>query len=571
MIRFMLKSLPRRAGRAALVMSAVLAPVPACAQYIGAAPPPPAAPPPGTVETPEAALARNVRLIALNPRNFQALVAAGHAALDTGDAQAAIGFYGRAEELSPTSWQPQAGKGAAMVAMGEPEEALSFFATAQQYGATQMLIAVDRGLAFDLLGEQAKAQSDYRAALAGAEADEARRRLALSLAISRDMKGAAAMIDPLLRRGDRQAIRINAFVLALAGDRDGARRAIDTAMPGAGLRFEPFFKVLPVLKASEKAAAVHLGIFPKDAAERYAYAQPIPTSPVVTIGGSRQTIVSSLPARTPKTSKGNQAASSSKSAASKPQRIREPFYSSMDSARFRSTYTSPTPRRGKSESTTPKAPAQASAEPSEPDPARPKPDRLGDIAELLSDNAPEQGASSPVPPPSTAEPQVKVAEAEPGFAFDPPATSKPKVEIKQTSVSKPKVELAKPTKAEIDARKKADKLAADKKAKAEADKKAKAEATKVGVAGTNWVQLAGGANQDRMATEYKRLAAKAGSVLKSRSGYVTSGKDYFRLLVGPFATSDEAQDFVTKLDKAGVDSFRWTRNPAQIRIEKLKS
>src|SRR5690606_12561847 len=106
------------------------------------------------------------------------------------------------------------------------------------------------------------------------------------------------------------------------------------------------------------------------------------------------------------------------------------------------------------------------------------------------------------------------------------------------------------------------------KAKAEADRKARDEAAKLGVAGANWVQLAGGANQDRMGTEYKRLVAKAGSLLKSRPGYVTYGKDYFRLLVGPFATTDEAQDFVTKLAKAGVDSFRWTRNPAQIRIEK---
>jgi septal ring-binding cell division protein DamX len=71
--------------------------------------------------------------------------------------------------------------------------------------------------------------------------------------------------------------------------------------------------------------------------------------------------------------------------------------------------------------------------------------------------------------------------------------------------------------------------------------------------------------------EYKRIAAKAGTLLKSRSGYVTEGKDYFRLLVGPFPTTDEAQAFVKKLDKAGVDSFRWTRSPAQIRIEKLKT
>ena len=31
--------------------------------------------------------------------------------------------------------------------------------------------------------------------------------------------------------------------------------------------------------ANEKAAAVHLGEFPKDAAQRYASAQPIPLSP----------------------------------------------------------------------------------------------------------------------------------------------------------------------------------------------------------------------------------------------------------------------------------------------------
>ena len=89
--------------------------------------------------------------------------------------------------------------GAASVAMGDPQGALTYFARAQQYGATQMQIAVDRGLAFDLMGDQAKAQSDYRAALNGAEANEARRRLALSLAISRDIPGAAATIEPLAR------------------------------------------------------------------------------------------------------------------------------------------------------------------------------------------------------------------------------------------------------------------------------------------------------------------------------------------------------------------------------------
>ena len=104
-----------------------------------------------------------------------------------------------------------------------------------------------------------------------------------------------------------------------------------------------------------------------------------------------------------------------------------------------------------------------------------------------------------------------------------------------------------------------------------AEKKAREEAAKLGVPGTNWVQLAGGAHQDRMASEYKRLSAKAGKLLRSRPGYVTEGKDYFRLLVGPFDSKGDAQDFVNKLEKEGVDSFSWTRTPAQIKIEKLSS
>lgn len=546
MILFMLKSFPNRAGRAALLMSAVLlAASPAHAQY--------------AVETPEEALARNVRLIAANPRDFQAQVAAGKAALATGDTQAAVGFFGRAEELSPQSWQPQAGMAAAMVAMGDPQGALTYFSRAQQYGATQMQIAVDRGLAFDLMGDQAKAQSDYRAALQGAQADEARRRLALSLAISRDIKGAAATIEPLLMRRDPEAVRINAFVLALAGDREGARRTIDAAMPGAGMRFEPFFKMLPVLRADEKAAAVHLGIFPKDASQRYAQAEPVPISPVVSIGNSapqRQASLSRKQQSRQPEKKPVKLADAPRRAvqeAPKPSTFRAMMRPSLDPSRYAST------RRPKTQTSSAK-----SQDSGDSDPESRQVGRLDDIAKLLNETPADDTSSDGL---------VQVAEAQPpdpapvpAFTEDVAPVSRPKVEL-----SKPKVESDKASKKAAEDRKKAERLAAEKKAKAEAERKAKAEAAKLGVAGMNWVQLAGGANQDRMAVEYKRLSAKAGSLLKSRSGYVTEGKDYFRLLVGPFPTTDEAQAFVTKLDKAGVDSFRWTRNPAHIRIEKLKS
>ena len=540
MLYSMLMSHSVRAGRAAFILAALATPaMPAAAQYIGAAPPPPQAPVAGVVETPEAALARNVRLIARDPRNYTALIAAGRAALGTGDVQAAVGFFGRAEEIGPRSWQPKAGMAAAAVAMGDPQGALRYFALAQQLGATQMQIAVDRGLAFDLLGDQAKAQSDYRVALHGAEADEARRRLAVSLAISRDIKGAGDMIEPLLLRRDQDAVRMNAFILALAGDREGARRTIDAAMPGAGVRFEPFFKMLPVLRPAEKAAAVHLGEFPTDAAQRYAQAEPVPISPVVSLGNSSRPRQASTGQSRPRqeAKKPVKVADAPRRAvqeAPEPSTYRASVRPSLDPSRYAST------RRPKTETT-----ESPKAELSEADPEPRPAGRLDDIATLLAESEDDS---------------VRLADSQP--ITPPPLVSRPKVETSppKVAVSRPKVETAK--KAAED-KKKADKLAAE--------KKAKAAAAKLGVSGTNWVQLAGGANQDRMANEYKKLAAKAGTLLKSRSGYVTEGKDYFRLLVGPFPTRSEAQAFVNKLEKEGVDGFSWTRTPAQIRIEKLKT
>jgi hypothetical protein len=147
----------------------------------------------------------------------------------------------------------------------------------------------------------------------------------------------------------------------------------------------------------------------------------------------------------------------------------------------------------------------------------------------------------------------------------PPPAPKPKVETTKVAANAASAKAAKAT---------ADKKAAEKKAREEklaAEKKAREEAARLGVKGTYWVQLAGGSNQDRMVTEYKKLSTKAGPVLKTRSGYVTEGKSYYRLLVGPFDTKSESQSFVNKLAKEGVDGFSWTRTPSQIKIEKLSS
>ena len=225
-------------------------------------------------ETAAAALARYVRAIAQDPKDFQSLVGAGRAALELGDTQAAAGFFARADEVDPKSPLPQEGMGAVQTANGDAKAAMPYFTRAQQLGATQAMLGCDRGLAYDLLGQQANAQADYRAALSGADGEEARRRLALSLAISGDKAGALAALTPLSASGDSVAARVRAFVLALTGDPNAAASAINAAMPGSSASVAPFLKRLPSLPAGAKAAAVNLGIFPDQNAAAYAYAAP---------------------------------------------------------------------------------------------------------------------------------------------------------------------------------------------------------------------------------------------------------------------------------------------------------
>jgi hypothetical protein len=164
--------------------------------------------------------------------------------------------------VNPRSWVPKVGQGACLVQMMDASAALNAFTEAQRLGATQLALALERGLAFDLLGDQARAQSDFRVALGGADPNEARRRLALSLAISNKRAEALAALDPLLARRDPGAIRARAFVLAMTGDAEGARSAVHAALPGLAGTMDPFLRRLPSLRSADKAAAVHFGVMP---------------------------------------------------------------------------------------------------------------------------------------------------------------------------------------------------------------------------------------------------------------------------------------------------------------------
>ena len=98
-------------------------------------------------ESASTALARYVRTLASDPTDFQSLIGAGRAAIELGDAQAAAGFFARADDANPNSPLPQAGMGAVSVANGDAQAALPYFQRAQQLGASPATFACDRGLA----------------------------------------------------------------------------------------------------------------------------------------------------------------------------------------------------------------------------------------------------------------------------------------------------------------------------------------------------------------------------------------------------------------------------------------
>ena len=125
-------------------------------------------------------------LLAKNPQDVPALIEAGKASLELGDAQASIGFYQRALQNQPGNAAIKASLAGAYVMAEDPFTAIELFDEAEKAGPIAPERLADRGLAFDLVGDAQTAQFYYRQSLAGAPSDETLRRLALSQAISRD-------------------------------------------------------------------------------------------------------------------------------------------------------------------------------------------------------------------------------------------------------------------------------------------------------------------------------------------------------------------------------------------------
>jgi Flp pilus assembly protein TadD len=609
-------------------------------------------------ERPQAALSRNLRSLAANPKSVTALMGAGKAALELGDPQAALTFFARAEEQMPRDGRVKMWIGTALVQLQQPHAALKFFRDATDLGVPAAEIARDRGLAHDIAGNPREAQRDYRMALQKGRDDEATRRLALSLAISGEREPALRLLEDQLLVRDRAAERTRALVLALTGDAAGATRAVQSAMPGphAGA-ISPFLARLPSLSAAERALAVHLGVFPNDgrtaapsayAANDFASAvtdagrpdpsrpslarrspppEPVSTAPrrrpgdegglapavrrTATIrpvpksgaeerlAGASQRSTTSRPSATPGFGGSNPHWALSRGLDSRPSRLKpETPARPAETARAPAGTTiaaaaAPTPvfslpQPATATSSTPAAqpglqPAEArvaAREPSASAPQRQLQPQSAEVRVAAGDptapptQQPDQSQAQPqpagvriaaaqpsVPSPEARPAEIRIAAAEP--SAPPPQAEAVPAGNRLADLSAAIADIAEPERPST--RPTAPK---PKPAAAAAAKKPKpavpAEPSRV------WVQVAGGAAKAALPREFARLKAKAPKLLGSRLAWTAPLNATNRLLVGPFASSKEAQAFVNQLKAEDLSGFAWTSTAGQ-KIEKLSA
>ncbi|WP_285711796.1 SPOR domain-containing protein [Erythrobacter oryzae] len=444
-------------------------------------------------------LNRALVALAKAPRDRAALVEAGQAALGVDDLEAAIGFFGRAADVDPGHPEVALGLGSVYLRAGRAGEALLQFDRALAAGADERAVLTDRALSLDLVGEQPAAQAAYTRALELDPAnDEARRRLAVSYAISGNNARFEDTLRPLLDRRDLAAQRARAFGLAIMGQNDRASAIVEQVMPrDIATRLVPYLGYMPRLTKQQQAAAANLGIFPRSAdigrddprlarfaAEERADSRLAPAGPPL---GARPAQVATAPTPPPSTT----------------------------------VYTTPVP---------------ASAIGSAPAPAA-DPARVATVTPVAVSTAPPPPAPAPAPRPveRVADVFADLGAPTADARVSGDAVDLSRIEVRREAPPAPKPE-AKP---------------------AEKPKPKPKEPPKPVHPSRVWVQVATGKKIDALAFDWKRISKEGGKSLAPYKPHTARWGATNRLVIGPVANRDKAEALVRELKKKGMDVFLW--------------
>lgn len=526
--------------------------------------------------------------LAKSPQDVEALVAAGQASLELGDAQAAIGFYRRALTLQPGSARIKAGLAGAYVLSEDPFTAIELFDEAEKDGPIAPERLADRGLAFDLVGDNQTAQFYYRQSLARAPSDETLRRLALSQAIARDRKGMDQTLAPLLQKQDKAAWRTRAFGLAILGQADEAESIAKQTMPAEmATAITAYLRYMPRLTAAQQAAAANLGRFPR--ASEIGNDDPR----LAQYSRSRVKVAASGPAATPiardqtkpadrgkKNDRGKKDEAKARQVAAKPAASPQPV---------------PPPEPQVARETTPSsqplrqvvAPVRANPPPAPVAPvsvASAAPAPTPGFATLaqgeqktvsgfdLARSAPPAAATSPAPtptptPPVVAAPPAKPTSIDEAFADLAPPSREVEPQAGAVDVRRIKPVTPPPVKEQVVKGKEPAAKGKDVAAKGK-EPSGKGKDAKLATPSHPsriWVQLATGRNKSALGFDWRKLSRENTTLFKGMKPNVAAWGQANRLLAGPFATTREANAFLAQLKKAGVGgAFVWTSPAGQV-------
>lgn len=496
----------------------------------------------------EEALNDALRRLSRNPESVPALVAAGRASLDLDDVSAALGFFNRAQAVDPEDGRVLAGLGMVAVRRGEAVTALQLFRNAEAAGERMSPYAAERGLAYDLVGRNDRAQRDYRLALSQDESAEVLRRLALSYAIAGNAEASETTLLPLLQRQDRAAYRTRAFALAIRGREQEAIAIAETMLPPRlSQRLAPYFRYMPQLTRAQQAAAANLGRFPaasevgQDPAEVAAYARsgdasgapsPARRRPSDRLEPQGQPLGPALAQDTTPTA-GQAGSGAASVAAAQPVSVAQPA-PRQDVATPATSGELPAIEPARAErstaATSPQAPPEATAvvvasldtrsPPAEEPAAQPSFSLLGNPAPAQPQPTSPATESAPV--------TLDLAEAFADFTLEGRPVPAMEGAVDITTIDPPR------------------------------ERPAPAEPAPPAHPARHWVQVATGQDTAAFRFDWRRIVRNADGLLNDADAFTARWGQTNRLLTGPFDSARAAQEFVSALAGAGVDSFRFS-------------